>query len=173
MGCGAGTSQVTARWGLAGPAAVQRVGDRQRDDVQAVLSLAFALGYLDLKEFEARTGRALTATTDTDLTRLTADLPVAELRERDPARRAEQVRVARLGVRIHLAAYLMVTVLLLGVWLLFGLSGGGWFPWPVWPVLGWGIGVASHAVPVHLALRQRPNRCTGRHLTPAPTSFRK
>lgn len=148
----------------------QRTGDRERDEAQAVLALGFALGYLDLEELDDRMGRALTATTGADLARLTADLPVAELRERDPAKRAAQVRAARLGVRIHVAAYLAVTMLLLGVWLLVGLGGGGWFPWPVWPVLGWGIGVASHAIPVHRTLR-RPTLKAGCRLTPAATQL--
>ena len=174
MGCGTAIDQVTTQRTLAGPVLPgQRVGDRQRDDVQAVLGLGFALGYLDVEELEDRTGQALIATTGADLARLTVDLPVAELRERDPVRRAAQVRAARLGVRIHLAAYLVVTMLLLGVWLLVGLGGGGWFPWPVWPILGWGIGVASHAIPVHRTLQQRPRQRTGCRLTAASASFRK
>ena len=35
-------------------------------------------------------------------------------------------------------------VLLLTIWLAVGLTGGGWYPWPVWPALGWGIGVVGH-----------------------------
>ena len=173
MKCGIATDQVTTQQILAVPVLPgQRVGDRQRDDVQAVLGLGFALGYLDVEELDDRTGQALTATTGADLARLTADLPVAELRDRDPARRATLARAARLGVRIHLGAYVVVTLLLLGVWLLVGLTGGGWFPWPVWPILGWGIGVASHAVPVHRTL-QRPDWGTGSRLASAATPYGK
>jgi hypothetical protein len=40
--------------------------------------------------------------------------------------------------RNHLAAYLIVNALLVVIW---AASGGGYF-WPVWPMLGWGVGVA-------------------------------
>jgi hypothetical protein len=35
-------------------------------------------------------------------------------------------------------------VLLVGIWLAVGLAGGAWYPWPVWPALGWGLAVAGH-----------------------------
>ena len=34
--------------------------------------------------------------------------------------------------------------LLVVIW---ALTGAGYF-WPIWPMLGWGIGVLSHAAPV-------------------------
>jgi hypothetical protein len=36
----------------------------------------------------------------------------------------------------------------LTVWLAVGLTAGGWYFWPVWPILGAGIGVLSHALPI-------------------------
>ena len=50
----------------------------------------------------------------------------------------------RESVRIHFAIYASVNVLLIGIW---AASGGGYF-WPIWPILGWGIGLACHAAPV-------------------------
>lgn len=41
----------------------------------------------------------------------------------------------------HLFVYLAVNTLLIVVWVM---SGRGYF-WPVWPLAGWGIGVAIHA----------------------------
>lgn len=40
----------------------------------------------------------------------------------------------------HLLAYVTVNLLLVGIW---AAAGGGFF-WPVFPILGWGIGVAFH-----------------------------
>jgi hypothetical protein len=40
--------------------------------------------------------------------------------------------------RNHLAVYLIVNALLVVIW---AVSGGGYF-WPIWPIAGWGIGVA-------------------------------
>jgi eukaryotic-like serine/threonine-protein kinase len=48
------------------------------------------------------------------------------------------------SVKIHLTIYLLVNLLLIGIW---AASGGGYF-WPIWPILGWGFGVAAHAAPL-------------------------
>ena len=41
----------------------------------------------------------------------------------------------------HLLAYVLVNTFLVAIW---ALSSGGFF-WPVFPILGWGIGLAFHA----------------------------
>lgn len=45
----------------------------------------------------------------------------------------------------HLIAYITVNTLFWAIWLLVGLSSGAWFPWPIIPMAGWGIGIAMHA----------------------------
>jgi 2TM domain len=45
---------------------------------------------------------------------------------------------------IHFGIYVAVNVFLVGVW---AVTWRGYF-WPVWPMLGWGIGVAAHALTV-------------------------
>ncbi len=45
---------------------------------------------------------------------------------------------AKRDFRNHLAAYLIVNTLLVVIW---AASGGGYF-WPIWPILGWGVGLA-------------------------------
>jgi hypothetical protein len=137
-----------------GPTASQRVGDVERDEVHVLLGQALALGYLDDEEFGVRTNAAFAARTGADLARLTSDLPVSELQRRDPVRRAALARRARMGVRIHAGAFLLFTVLLVALWLTTALDAGDWYPWPLWPTLGWGIGVVSHALPGHLALKR-------------------
>ena len=47
---------------------------------------------------------------------------------------------------MHLAAYLAMVVIVLTVWLVVGLTAGAWYFWPIWPMLGWGIGLASHGL---------------------------
>jgi hypothetical protein len=42
----------------------------------------------------------------------------------------------------HLLAYVLVNAFLVGLWAL--VSDGGFF-WPVFSILGWGIGLAFHA----------------------------
>jgi hypothetical protein len=52
----------------------------------------------------------------------------------------------RAAFKIHLRTYLIVNT---GLWLIYLLttfqsSRSGILPWPVWPMLGWGIGLGSH-----------------------------
>jgi hypothetical protein len=130
-----------------------RAGDRERERTATDLGQALAQGYLSMAEYEDRLGRAFAAHSTGELDALVADLPVGRLRQHDPRRRAAQIRAARLSVRIHLAAYLAGALLMLGIWLAVGLGGGGWYFWPVWPILGWGIGVVSHAIPIAAHVR--------------------
>ena len=41
----------------------------------------------------------------------------------------------------HLAVYLIVNALLVVIW---AASGQGYF-WPIWPIAGWGVGLAFNA----------------------------
>jgi hypothetical protein len=130
-----------------------RAGDRERERTATDLGQALAQGYLSMAEYEDRLGRAFAAHSTGELDALVADLPVGRLRQNDPRRRAAQIRAARLSVRIHVAAYLAGALLMLGIWLAVGLGGGGWYFWPVWPIMGWGIGVVSHAIPIAAHVR--------------------
>jgi hypothetical protein len=131
-----------------------RVGDQERHDVQDVLSQALALGYLSMAEFEARLDIAATAITGSELKAVMHDLPTGELYARDPGRRAARVAGVRRGLRIHTAAFLGAALLMMVIWLAGAASTGAWYPWPIWPLLGGGIGVLSHAIPVHAAARR-------------------
>ncbi len=53
---------------------------------------------------------------------------------------------AKRAFRVHLAVYLAVNALLVLIW---AVTSAAYF-WPVWPMLGWGLGVAAHAVSVYL-----------------------
>jgi hypothetical protein len=125
-----------------------RAGDLDRERTANQLGQALSQGYLAMDEYENRLQATFAANTTTELRQLLADLPVARLRRNDPQRLAERRRAARLGVRIHLAAYLTMVAIVLTVWLAVGLTAGAWYFWPIWPILGAGIGLVSHAIPV-------------------------
>jgi hypothetical protein len=93
------------------------------------LRTAAGEGRLEAGEFEQRVGTALAARTAGELEALTVDLPASPPRPgpRRPPRRVES----------QLHAYLAVMTLLVAIW---ALTGAGYF-WPVWPALGWGIGL--------------------------------
>jgi hypothetical protein len=119
----------------------KRASDAEREQVATELRHHAGEGRLSVDELEDRLGAALTATTRRDLAALTDDLPRAQLaRRRDERRELAE----------HVRSYLAVMALLVAIW---ALTGADYF-WPVWPALGWGIGVLSHAG----AVRRTPAR---------------
>jgi hypothetical protein len=132
-----------------------RVGDREREKVIARLGQAFAQGYLSMPDYETRLDQAFGAQTAGALGEVLGDLPVGRIARDDPQRHAARAAAARRGVRIHLAAYLATSLLMIGIWLSVAVSVGAWYFWPVWPILGMGIGVISHAVPVRNYMRSK------------------
>ena len=58
---------------------------------------------------------------------------------------ARQMAIERLKVKRgfsgHVTVYVLVNMLLILIW---SVTGRGYF-WPIWPISGWGIGLAMHA----------------------------
>jgi hypothetical protein len=48
--------------------------------------------------------------------------------------------------RTHVVTYVLVNTMLVAIW---ALSSGGFF-WPIFPILGWGIGLALHGWEVYV-----------------------
>jgi hypothetical protein len=113
-----------------------RASDADRDSVVDQLRDHGAAGRLTTEELEQRADRALVASTHGELDALLVDLPSVPDRRRVTAKR----QAAWNGYSDHLRTYLMVMALLVAIW---ALTGMGYF-WPVWPALGWGIGIVSH-----------------------------
>lgn len=63
-----------------------------------------------------------------------------ELRERAIARLKKKSEF-----RAHLLSYFLVNAFLVAIW---AITGAGFF-WPIFPILGWGIGLAFHARDVY------------------------
>jgi uncharacterized membrane protein len=85
----------------------------------------------------------------------------------DPRQAAIRRLSARREFRLHLAIYILVNTMLIIIW---AVSGAGYF-WPIWPIGGWAIGLASHAFTVyfqrsvteddiHAEMRRQPPRDT-------------
>ncbi len=125
-----------------------RAGDREREKTANQLGQALAQGYLAMDEYETRLQAAFGAHTTAELRQLVADLPLGQLRRNDPRRREAKRAAARRGVQIHLSGYLAMVVIVLAVWLAVGLTAGAWYFWPIWPILGAGIGLIGHAAPI-------------------------
>jgi fatty acid desaturase len=57
----------------------------------------------------------------------------------------------RQGFRRHALVFVLVNALLIAIWLATGITAGdgAWFPWPIFPLIGWGIGLALHGWAVY------------------------
>ena len=55
---------------------------------------------------------------------------------------AKQRVEARMAFVVHLVMYTFAQAGFIAIWWLTGAS----YPWFMWPLLGWGIGVVAHAV---------------------------
>jgi class 3 adenylate cyclase len=114
-----------------------RASDEDRERTAVLLREHYGAGRLSADDLSERLEAAYAARTDAELAELTADLPA----ESEPASRAGRGPPADL--RSHFTVYALVNLMLIGIW---AASGAGYF-WPIWPMLGWGIGVALHAAP--------------------------
>lgn len=66
-------------------------------------------------------------------------------------KRAERRVRAKLGFYSHLASYVLVNGLLIVIYLLTGPIAGNYnYPWFVWPMFGWGIGLMFHFLGVFI-----------------------
>jgi hypothetical protein len=60
---------------------------------------------------------------------------------------AERRLLVRKGLKWHVTAYVIVNALLWSIWVLTSVTMDNWYyVWPIWPMLGWGVGLAFHAV---------------------------
>jgi hypothetical protein len=60
----------------------------------------------------------------------------------DDLRARARKRIAkRRDFGTHLVAYVVINLMLVGIW---AATGGGYF-WPIWVILGWGVGLVLNA----------------------------
>ena len=89
-------------------------------------------------------------------------------------REAEAKQILRRRVfLLHLSVYLTTNLSLVVIW---AVTGAG-YPWFVFPILGWGIGLVAHAVvayllsdPEEIVLRREQQRLAGAQDPPAPSA---
>ena len=129
-----------------------RVGYAERDETTARLAEHFAAGRLNRTEFDDRTSRALAARTRGDLDDVMADLPHVPAVAEKPTT-AVPPDTTNENQRAAVSLWRRTTLLTWGIFAVFFIvlwatTGAGYF-WPMWPILGWGIGVAISGVKAH------------------------
>ncbi len=128
-----------------------RASDADRERVAGLLGAHAGEGRLTVDELDERTATAYAARTLPELDALLADLPATTAapaaRLDQPVPEEEELTAA---FRSHLTTYLLVQLLLIGIW---AATGAGFF-WPVFPALGWGFGVAMD----HFGTREEARR---------------
>ena len=112
------------------PEPTLRASDAEREHHAELLREHAAQGRLTVDELDERLDRVYGARTLGGLAQVVADLPAPSVRER-PARRR--------GLRPEVVAYLAVNLMLIVIW---AATGAGYF-WPIWPLLGWGVGLMA------------------------------
>lgn len=123
-------------------------GTRDREKTADVLGQALAQGYLQIDDYDRRLQAVFQTHTAHELQELLAGLPLDTIRRHDPRRRAARIAAARRGLRAHLWAYLAMVTIVLTVWAAVAATTSATYFWPIWPILGAGIGLVSHAVSI-------------------------
>lgn len=108
----------------------ERVTSAERDRVIEQLRLHVGSGRLSLEEFGDRVDEVLEAKTGRELSVVLRELP--RLRTRGEVREERRATVL---------PYLLVSALLVAIWSVTGFG----FPWPVFPLLGWGLPVLGQS----------------------------
>ncbi len=132
-----------------------RAGDDDRERVAALLREHYTAGRLTTDEFDDRLEKAYGSRTLGELESLTWDLPV---HFQQPATARPMTRQGRRPPN-HVIAYVLVMLFLIAIW---AVTGGGYF-WPIWPMLGWGLGVAFDVLGVQHGRSRRHHQPERRH----------
>lgn len=153
-----------------------RVGDSERDETATQLSEHFAAGRLDHSEFAERTERALSARTRGDLDILLNDLPVLPVAVQPSATLAATAGItpSQLSERAEWRRSTLTTWAVFAVFfvILWAVTGAGYF-WPVFPILGWGIGVAVSGIQAYSRPATLPSEQDDRTMLPPPDDDRR
>ena len=116
-----------------------RASDADRERHAQLLAEHAGHGRLTPEELSERLDRAYAARTRGELAALMRDLP--PIRPPAPPAPGPRRDRRRREFAAHLRAFVLVNMLLIGIW---AATGADYF-WPIWPLLGWGVGILSHA----------------------------
>ena len=126
-----------------------RASDTDRDRAVAQLRQHLADGRITFEEFSERLDEAYEARTTADIQQALRELPHVRLAEpQPPAPRRPGGAGGRRDreLRAQIVSYLLVNAFLVAIWVTTCISAGRLlFFWPIFPILGWGFGLAMQA----------------------------
>lgn len=66
-----------------------------------------------------------------------------------------QIAQRRASFKYHLGTYIVVNAFLWAIWFFAdGKYSGNRYPWPIWPMFGWGIGLLFHYLGAYVLPRE-------------------
>ena len=140
--------------GPLGPSHV-RVGDPERRRIVDELQRHYVLGRLTQDELDQRVSRSLAARTFGDLEDVVTDLPFEPSPAASESSAASSSSPRDIGDLHAGSRHLSHAGHMEPLWLIT--SPGGYF-WPIWPMLGWGFGLAAHGLSRKERMRSRARR---------------
>lgn len=136
------------------PDPTHRASDAEREATAERLRRAAVEGRIDEEELETRVAAAYAARTHGELEEIATDVPGLPA-----ARPAREPILADTRFRQRLAGFIVTNTICIAVWAASGADGSFW---PLWVLLGTGIGLYSTVV--HRVLgAEDPRRGRGRH----------
>jgi len=139
-----------------------RATDADRQRAVGRLRVAAGEGAIDLDELEQRIAAVYEARDLPQLAAVTADLPATiQPPGTTPPPHRRPIALEDDGFRQHVTIYAAVIGMLVVIWLL----GGAGHPWPIYPALGWGVGLAGQYQVVSTKQRKRLARATAAGMT--------
>lgn len=116
--------------------------DEDRSRAAGDVEAAAAAGLLTLAEADLRLREVWFARTREGVAAACRDLPPEWVADRRRAQAAREAAVrARRALPARVACWLRLVALFVGIWLVT--TPGGYF-WPIWPILGTGVGLLGH-----------------------------
>ena len=105
---------------------------------------------------------------DDPFARAVERVEAAEQAEKNSKRARRQAQYSsgnRTGFRIHATVFVAVNLLLIAIWASLLLTNDGTsYPWFIWVLLGWGIGIAAHWAGAKNHLKKRPPQTSSQEL---------
>jgi hypothetical protein len=126
---------------------VIRASDTDRDRTVAQLRQHLAEGRLTMEEFSERVDEAYAARTMADLQQVLRELPHVRVNEPRTPEQREQAKGKQLKrqrqLRGQVVVFLLVNAFLIAIWAATSVAARELiFFWPIFPLLGWGLGLA-------------------------------